>query len=88
LAKHQRYRQQEAEKKESLTKISQAMVDKPMYQLDDRKDQLMGTLRTCLTNVLQHLRDAVFPTSYAKATYNTLASFIKSPNSRYYPSLR
>ncbi len=77
LAKRQCYRQQEAEKKETLTKISQAMIDKPMYQLDDRKDQLMGTLRTCLTNVLQHLRDAVFPTSYAKSTFNTLANFIR-----------
>lgn len=76
LAKHQHYRQQEAEKRESLTKISQAMVDKPMYQLDDRKDQLLGTLRTCLTNVLQHLRDMVFPASYAKATFKTLANFI------------
>ena len=53
------------------------MVDNPMYQLDDRKDQLMGALRTCLTNVLQHLRDVVFPTSYAKATFNTLANFIR-----------
>ncbi len=77
LAKGHHYRQQEVEKKESLTKINQAMVDKPMYQLDDRKDQLMGALRTCLTNVLQHLRDAVFPTSYAKATFKTLADFIR-----------
>jgi hypothetical protein len=77
LVKRQRYRQQEAEKKESLTKISQAMVDKPMYQLDDRKDQLMGALRSCLTNVLQHLRDVVFPISYAQATFNTLANFIR-----------
>jgi hypothetical protein len=59
LAKRQRYRQEEAIKKESLTKINQALRHKPMYELDDRKDQLMGTLRVCLTNVLQRLRDTV-----------------------------
>jgi hypothetical protein len=77
LAKRQDYRQQEAEKKESLVKISQAMTHKPMYELDDRKDQLMGAVRVCLTNVLQHLRDTVFPAAYAKATYPTLAPFIQ-----------
>lgn len=77
LAKRQRYRQEETKKKESLTKISQAMKLKPMYELDDRKDQLMGAVRVCLTNVLQHLRDTVFPAAYAKSTYQTLAPFIQ-----------
>jgi hypothetical protein len=77
LAKHQGYRQQAAEKKESLTKISQAMTHQPMYELDDRKDQLGGAVRVCLSNVLQHLRDTVFPATYAKATYQTLAPFIQ-----------
>jgi hypothetical protein len=77
LAKGQCYRQEEAEKKESLTKISQAMKQKPMYELDDRKDQLVGAVRVCLTNILQHLRDTVFPATYAKATYQTLAPFIQ-----------
>ena len=77
LAKRQSYRQEETEKKESLTKISQAMKLNPMYELDDRKDQLVGTIRVCLTNVLQHLRDTVFPATYTKATYQTLAPFIQ-----------
>ncbi len=77
MAKRHTYRQQEAEKKDCLVKICQTMLDKPMYQLDDRKDQLMGTIRVCLTNILQHLRDTVFPATYAKATYKTIAPFIQ-----------
>ncbi len=44
-------------KKESLTKISQAIKLNLMYELDDRKDQLVGTIRVCLTNDLNAIRD-------------------------------
>jgi len=37
----------------------------------------MSALRVCLVNVLQWLRDTVFPTSYAHATYKTLAPFVQ-----------
>lgn len=75
--KRQRYRREQKEKERALAEITQAMVDHPMYELDDDKDQLMSALRLCLVNVLQWLRDTVFPASYAHATYKTLASFVQ-----------
>lgn len=72
-----RYHAEQEEKKHVLAKITQRMTDHPMYELDDRKDQLVSALRLCLVNALQLLRDAVFPESYAQATYKTLAPFIQ-----------
>ena len=43
-------------------RTAQEMADHPMYELDNRKDQLMSALRICLVNVLQWLRDTVSPT--------------------------
>ncbi len=77
LDKRQRYCQEQQEKEQALTKITRKMADHPMYELDDRKDQLMSALRVCLVNVLQRLRDTVFPASYAHATYETLAPFVQ-----------
>jgi len=64
LDKRQRYCQEQQEKEQALAKITRKMADHPMYELDDRKDQLMSTLRVCLVNVLQRLRDTVLPASY------------------------
>jgi hypothetical protein len=72
-----RYRAEREGKKQTLAKVTRRMADHPMYELDDRKDQLVGALRLCLVNVLQLLRDTVFPESYAQATYKTLAPFIQ-----------
>jgi hypothetical protein len=75
--KQERYRTEQEEKKQALAKITQQMADHPMYELDNRKDQLVSALRVCLVNVLQLLRDTVFPASYAQATYETLAPFVQ-----------
>jgi hypothetical protein len=75
--KQTRYLTEQKEKQQTLTKITRQMVDQPMYELDDRKDQLISALRVCLVNVLQLLRDTVFPTSYAQATYETLKPFVQ-----------
>jgi hypothetical protein len=72
-----RYRAEREDKKRTLAKVARRMADHPMYELDDRKDQLVSTLRLCLISVLQLLRDTVFPESYAQATYKTLAPFIQ-----------
>jgi hypothetical protein len=74
-AKQQRYCQEQRQKQQALAEVTQAVADRPMYELDDRKDQLLSALRLCLINVLQWLRDMVFPESYANATYKTLAPF-------------
>jgi hypothetical protein len=75
--KRQRYHQERREKEQALAEVTPAMAQHPMYELDDRKDQLMSALRVCLVNVLQWLRDTVFPASYAHATYKTLAPFVQ-----------
>ncbi|MFQ5814377.1 MAG: hypothetical protein ACE5I2_14465 [Anaerolineae bacterium] len=75
--KQQRYRKEQKEKERALARITQEMADRPMYELDNRKDQLMSALRICLVNILQWLRDTVFPKSYAHATYKTLAPFVQ-----------
>jgi hypothetical protein len=76
-AKQQRYRAEQQQKQQTLTEISQQMTTQPMYELDDRKDQLLSALRLSLVNVLQWLRDTVFPASYARATYQTLQPFVQ-----------
>lgn len=75
--KQQTYRQAQEEKTQALAALTQKMATRPMYELDDRKDQLVSALRVCLVNVLQWLRDTVFPVSYAQATCPTLAPFIQ-----------
>jgi hypothetical protein len=75
--KRQRYRKKRQEKKQELTEVTQAMAEHPMYELDDRKDQLISALRVFLISILQWLRDTVFPESYARATYKTLVSYLQ-----------
>lgn len=53
--------------------------EKQMYELDNRKDQLMTTLRVALTNLLMSTRDHFFPAHYAHATWPRLAPFFQLP---------
>jgi hypothetical protein len=75
--KQQRYCEEQQKKMQALAEVTRKMADCPMYELDDRKDQLLSALRLCLGNVLQWLRDTVFPEPYANATYKTLAPFVQ-----------
>ena len=50
-----------------------------MYELDNRKDQLMTTLRVALTNLVMWTRDHFFPAHYAHATWQRLAPFFQLP---------
>lgn len=75
--KQQRYRQEQQDKEQALAEVAQAMAEHPMYELDDRKDQLISALRLFLVSVLQWLRDTAFPAAYAQATYKTLAPFLQ-----------
>jgi hypothetical protein len=53
--------------------------EKQMYELDNRKDQLMTTLRVALTNLVMWTRDHFFPAPYAHATWQRLAPFFQLP---------
>jgi hypothetical protein len=75
--KQRQYRQEQQQKQQDLAKAILAMADHPMYELDDRKDQLLSAFRLCLVSALQWLRDVVFPESYAHATYETIKAFIQ-----------
>jgi len=75
--KQQNYHRAQEEKTQAVVDLTQKMATCPMYELDDRKDQLLSALRLCLGNVLQWLRDTVFPDSYVNATYKTLAPFVQ-----------
>jgi len=75
--KQQRYCEEQLKVKQALAEVTQKMADCPMYELDDRKDQLSSALRLCLSNALQWLRNTVFPDSYINATYKTLAPFVQ-----------
>ena len=46
-----------------------------MYELDNRKDQVMTVFKVALTNVMMWTRDHFFPTSFAQATWKRLAPF-------------
>ena len=76
-SKQQRYRKELLKEKQTLDAVTQKLADCSMYELDDRKDQLLSALRLCLGNALQWLRDTVFPDSYVNATYKTLAPFVQ-----------
>jgi hypothetical protein len=50
-----------------------------MFELDNRKDQVMTSLRLALTNLVMWTRDQFFPKTYAQATWKRLAPFFRLP---------
>ncbi len=53
--------------------------ERQMYELDDRKDQVMTALKLALANLAMWVRDNYFPPEYARATWHRLASFLRLP---------
>ena len=53
--------------------------EKQMYELDNRKDQIMTILRVALTNLIMWTRDQFFSQTYARATWKRLAPFFRLP---------
>lgn len=57
-----------------------------MFELDNRKDQIMTSLRLALSNLVMWVRDHCFPKDYAQATWKRLAAFFRLPGHIvYYP---
>ncbi len=50
-----------------------------MYELDDRKDQVMTALKLGFANLAMWVRDNYFPPEYARATWQRLAPFFRLP---------
>jgi hypothetical protein len=53
--------------------------ERVMYELDDRKDQVMTVFKVALTNLVMWIRDQYFPASFAHATWGRLAPFFQLP---------
>jgi hypothetical protein len=50
-----------------------------MFELDNRQDQIMTSLRLALANLVMWVRDHCFPDDYAHATWKRLAPFLRLP---------
>ena len=50
-----------------------------MYELDNRKDQVMTVFKVALANLVMWTRDRYFPESFAHATWQRLAPFFHLP---------
>ena len=50
-----------------------------MYELDNRKDQVMTVCKVAAANLAMWVRDRYFPPSYAQATWKRLLPFFQLP---------
>jgi hypothetical protein len=53
--------------------------ERAMYELDNRKDQMMTVFKVALTNLVMWTRDHYFQESFAHATWGRLAPFFHLP---------
>ncbi len=53
--------------------------ERAMYELDNRKDQVMTVFKVALTDLVMWTRDHYFPASFAHATWQRLAPFFHLP---------
>jgi hypothetical protein len=56
-----------------------AQQEREMYELDNRKDQIMTVCKVALANLGMWVRDHYFPTSYAHASWHRLQPFFQLP---------
>jgi hypothetical protein len=75
--KAKRYARQQCEVQRALLDLEAQLRD--MFELDNRKDQIMSMFNITLTNLIMWVRDTFFPDSYARATWKTLQPFFRLP---------
>jgi hypothetical protein len=56
-----------------------ASKEREMFELDNRKDQVMTVCKVALVNLVMWTRDQYFPLTYAHATWKRLAPFFHLP---------
>jgi hypothetical protein len=71
--KAERYAQKQCDLLRTLEDLKAS--ERTMYELDNRKDQIMTVFKLALANVVMWTRDQYFPASYAHATWGRLAPF-------------
>jgi hypothetical protein len=68
------------EQRELLRALEDLVVnERVMYELDNRKDQVMTVFKVALANLVMWTRDHYFPESFAHATWQRLALFFHLP---------
>ena len=73
--KQERYAREQCDLLRALEDL--AATERTMYELDNRKDQVMTVCKLALANVVMWTRDHYFPTTYAHATWARLAPFFQ-----------
>ncbi|MDP9350017.1 MAG: hypothetical protein M3P51_00505, partial [Chloroflexota bacterium] len=76
-AKWERYCRERRETLRALEDLNSA--ERQMYEMDDRKDQIMTALKLALANLAMWIRDNYFPSEYAHATWQRLVPFFRLP---------
>ena len=77
FAKWERYCREQGDLLRALEDLTAEA--RTMYELDNRKDQMMTICKLALTNLTMWTRDQCFPASYAHATWARLAPFFQLP---------
>jgi hypothetical protein len=75
--KQERYCHQQREVLRALEDL--ACEEREMYEVDNRKDQVMTVCKVALVNLVMWTRDHYFPLTYAHATWKRLAPFFRLP---------
>jgi hypothetical protein len=76
-AKCERYCREQRDLLRALEDLT--TYERTMYELDNRKDQVMTVFKVALANVVMWTRDHYFPESFAHATWQRLAPFFHLP---------
>jgi hypothetical protein len=77
FAKWERYCREQGDLLRALEDLT--AQERTMYELDNRKDQIMTVCKLALANLAMWVRDRCFPASYAHATWARLAPFFRLP---------
>jgi hypothetical protein len=75
--KQERYCQEQREVLRTLEDLD--AKERRMYEIDNRKDQVMTICRVALANLAMWTRNQYFPASYAHATWHRLLPFLQLP---------
>ena len=77
FAKCEKYCREQRELLRSIEDLAQQ--EREMYELDNRKDQIMTVCKVALANLGMRVRDHYFPASYAHASWHRLQVFFQLP---------
>jgi hypothetical protein len=77
FAKCEKYCREQRELLRAIEDLAQQ--EREMYELDNRKDQIMTVCKVALANLGMWVRDHYFPASYARASWHRLQVFFQLP---------